>query len=75
MAFSTSDINSIVDGKVVDKSSQETEKAKKSSDNTLGKEAFLQLLVTQMKYQDPLNPADDTDFIREPLTWSARLQP
>ncbi|MDE6635122.1 MAG: hypothetical protein K2K09_00760, partial [Lachnospiraceae bacterium] len=54
MDFAPSDINSIVDGKYVDTSSQETENAKKSNNNTLGKEAFLQLLVTQMKYQDPL---------------------
>lgn len=73
MAFSASDVNSIVNGKYVDASSQETE-AKKSKDNTLGKEAFLQLLVTQMKYQDPLNPADDTDFIAQLAQFSSLEQ-
>lgn len=74
MDLGPSDINSIVDGKLVDKSSQETESAKKSSNNTLGKEAFLQLLVTQMKYQDPLNPADDTDFIAQLAQFSSLEQ-
>ncbi len=31
----------------------------------LGKDAFLQLLVTQMKYQDPLNPTSDTEYIAQ----------
>lgn len=36
-----------------------------SSGNELGKDAFLQLLVTQMKYQDPLNPSTDTEYIAQ----------
>ncbi|NNM35245.1 MAG: hypothetical protein HKO53_19375 [Gemmatimonadetes bacterium] len=28
----------------------------------LGKEEFLELLVTQLRYQDPLNPSDPEDF-------------
>ena len=31
--------------------------------NELDREAFLKLLVTQLKYQDPLNPSDPSDFI------------
>jgi flagellar basal-body rod modification protein FlgD len=31
----------------------------------LGKEAFLQLLVTQLSNQDPLNPMDDREFITQ----------
>lgn len=38
--------------------------------NGLGKDAFLQLLVTQMKYQDPLNPNTDTEFIAQLATFS-----
>lgn len=38
--------------------------------NSLGKDAFLQLLVTQMKYQDPLNPNTDTAFVAQLATFS-----
>lgn len=74
MAFGSADINSIVDGAVVDKASQTTESGNKAKDNSLGKDAFLQLLVTQMKYQDPLNPAEDTDFIAQLAQFSSLEQ-
>ena len=38
--------------------------------SSLGKDAFLQLLVTQMKYQDPLNPNTDTEFVAQLATFS-----
>lgn len=31
----------------------------------LGKDAFLQLLVTQLRYQDPLNPQDNSAFVAQ----------
>ena len=37
--------------------------AKKSTE--LGKDDFLQLLTVQLKFQDPLNPMQDTDFIAQ----------
>lgn len=37
----------------------------KGPDNKLGKDAFLKLLVAQMKYQNPMEPADATDFIAQ----------
>lgn len=36
----------------------------------LGKDAFLNLLVAQMKYQDPLNPTSDTEWIAQMATFS-----
>lgn len=38
---------------------------KKSGNADLGKDAFLQLLVTQLKHQDPLNPMDDKEFVAQ----------
>lgn len=40
----------------------------------LGKDAFLQLLVTQMQYQDPLSPMDNTDMIAQLAQFSALEQ-
>jgi len=31
----------------------------------LGKNSFLQLLITQMRYQDPLEPVKDTEYIAQ----------
>jgi flagellar basal-body rod modification protein FlgD len=33
--------------------------------NTLGKDAFLKLLVAQLRYQDPSKPADSAQFMAE----------
>jgi len=36
----------------------------------LGKDAFLQLLVTQLQHQDPTKPQDDAQFIQQLATFS-----
>ncbi|AIY04097.1 flagellar basal-body rod modification protein FlgD [Planococcus sp. PAMC 21323] len=37
--------------------------AKTETSNALGQDAFLKILVTQMKHQDPMEPLKDTEFI------------
>lgn len=75
MDINPSDINAVVDGVYKDTSkASETAKTKTNNNNTLGKEAFLQLLVTQMQYQDPLNPQDDTQFISQLAQFSSLEQ-
>lgn len=36
-----------------------------SDNSTLGKDAFLQILITQLQNQDPTNPMDDREFISQ----------
>ncbi|MBB3109395.1 flagellar basal-body rod modification protein FlgD [Paenibacillus phyllosphaerae] len=39
--------------------------------NTLGKDEFLKILVTQLKNQDPMQPMQDTDFIAQMAQFSS----
>lgn len=50
--------------------------AAKTSDpqNTLGQDAFLKILVTQMKHQDPMEPLKDTEFIGQMAQFSSLEQ-
>ena len=69
-------VQAVKDGKLVDTSasasSSSTASSKASADSTSGldKEAFLQLLVAQMRYQDPLQPTDNTEYIAQLATFS-----
>ena len=36
-----------------------------SKNSTLDKDAFLKLLVTQMQYQDPLEPTSNTEYMAQ----------
>ncbi|HWR40409.1 MAG TPA: flagellar hook capping FlgD N-terminal domain-containing protein [Patescibacteria group bacterium] len=47
---------------------------KKTGDADLDKNSFLKLLTTQLKYQDPLKPADDTTFIAQLAQFSSLEQ-
>ena len=46
----------------------------KESQNTLGQDAFLRILVTQMKNQNPLEPQKDTEFIGQMAQFSSLEQ-
>lgn len=44
---------------------------KEKSGSDLDKDAFLKLLVTQMQYQDPLNPGDSTEYMSQLAQYSS----
>ncbi len=58
----------VVNG-IVDQTVSATTASEEAS-NSLGKDAFLQLLVTQMQNQDPLEPTTDTEFVSQLATFS-----
>lgn len=43
-------------------------------DDGMGRDAFLQLLVTKLRNQDPTNPATDTEFLGQLAQFSALEQ-
>ena len=76
---SSNPLNTINVGGVVQKLSdyeaaQNQAKAKDKKNDALGKDAFLKLLVTQMKYQDPLDPQDNSQYLSQLAQFSALEQ-
>ncbi len=59
----------IQDGKVVETATESSVK-KAATSSGMDKDAFLQLLVAQMKYQDPLEPTSNTEYISQYATFS-----
>ena len=63
----------VVNGKVqISEDSQQTKERK--TNDSLGKEDFLLLLVTQMQYQDPLEPTDNTEYVAQLAQFSSLEQ-
>lgn len=52
-------------GKIVETESQNSLAKKSGTSNGMDKDAFLQLLVAQMRYQDPLEPTSNTEYISQ----------
>ena len=61
----------IVNGQVQSTYTETDQTKKKSSGAELGKDAFLQLLTTQLQYQDPLEPMDNTAMVSQLAQFSA----
>ncbi len=60
----------VENGKVVDTSASATSSSKEKTNNNLDKEDFLNLLVAQMKYQDPLEPQSNTEYVAQLATFT-----
>lgn len=72
-----SEVNSVTSTqKTIDQiiAANEANKVGKRNTGVLGKDDFLQLLITQLQHQDPMNPASDTEFIAQVAQFSSLEQ-
>lgn len=60
----------VENGTVVDTSASATSSSKEKVNNNLDKDDFLNLLVAQMKYQDPLQPQSNTEYVSQLATFT-----
>lgn len=59
-------VATVENGTIVESASQSSlSNTSGTSNDSMDKEAFLQLLVAQMKYQDPLEPTSNTEYISQ----------
>ena len=69
-----SDIRTIDTGLNADLVQLQRESTQRIAKDTLSKDAFLQILVTQLTHQDPTNPMEDRDFIAQMAQFSSLEQ-
>jgi flagellar basal-body rod modification protein FlgD len=63
-------VQQIENGKVVENTTTTSRTSDSTSGNTYDKEMFLQLLVAEMQYQDPLEPTSNTEYVSELASFS-----
>jgi flagellar basal-body rod modification protein FlgD len=64
-------VNAVVEnGKVVDTNNSSSKKEKTQKSNGYDKDAFMNILCAQMKYQDPLEPTSNTEYINQYATFT-----
>ena len=65
-------VSAVVKDGVITNQSSSTSSSSSSSTSTIDdyKDQFMQLLVAQMKYQDPLEPTSNTEYISEYATFT-----
>ena len=72
------DLNTVTVGGVTystaDYDAMQTSTSTNRMNDALDKDAFLQLLVTQMQYQDPLDPQDNSEYVAQLAQFSALEQ-
>lgn len=61
----------VTDGKVESTYTETYQKENTKGTSALGKDAFLQLLVTQLQHQDPLSPQDNSEFVAQLAQFSS----
>jgi flagellar basal-body rod modification protein FlgD len=70
----TSVNNSLTNGSSAAQSSSATSVASAVTDQSLGQDAFLKILMAQIQNQDPLQPMDDTTFVTQLAQFSSLEQ-
>ena len=63
-----------VDGVTYNSEAYADSQVKTTIKNEMDKDAFLQLLVTQLRYQDPLEPQENSEFVAEMAQFSTLEQ-